>query len=592
MTSHQAIAFAIVGFMLALFLWDRIRYDLVALLALLAAVLTGIVPADHAFVGFANPVVIIIGSVLVVSAAVANSGVVEILMRQLTRLMRTRDLQVGVLTGLVAALSAFMKNVGALGLFLPIAMQTAVRHKRSPSEFLMPLAFGSLVGGMVTQIGTSPNLLISAVRRDLVGTPFGMFDFTPVGLPIAVLAVVFLAFGWRLIPKGRQAQLAPEQQFRIETYHSEAQLPEGSPFVGKTVAALEALGEGDLTVTAILREARRRYVPHGNWSLFAGDVLVLEADPQVLQRVVAEAQLTLVGDEIIESVPHTIDQRGAVEAVVMAGSPMIGRSPAELRLRQRHAVNLLAVSRAGQVSQARLRHRRLQLGDVVVLQGALDAMPETLAALGTLPLAERRLKLGRPRQLILPLAVLAAAMACAALKVLPVEIAFLAAAVAVVLLKLVSLREAYDAIDWPILILLGGIIPVGEALHQTGATDLIAGWLHGVAAHIPPLGSLALILIASMLVTPLLHHAAAVLVMGPIAASLAAQLGLNADPFLMAVAVGASCDFLSPIGHQCNTLVMGPGGYRFGDYWHLGLPLSLLVAAVGSPLIALVWPLH
>jgi di/tricarboxylate transporter len=585
MTLDQAIAFAIVGCMLALFLWDRLRYDVVALLALLAAVLTGIVPADRAFVGFANPVVIIIGSVLVVSAAVANSGVVEILMRRLTPLMRTADLQVGVLTALVAALSAFMKNIGALGLFLPIAVQTAVRHKRSPSEFLMPLAFGSLVGGMATQIGTSPNLLISVVRRDMVGAPFGMFDFTPVGLPLAALAVVFLSVGWRLIPKGRKGQLGPEHQFRIETYRSEVRLPEGSPFVDRTVAELEELGEGDLTVAAIIREGRRRYVPHGHWTLFAGDVLVLEADPQVLQRVVAEAKLELVGDEHIESVPHTIDQRGAVEAVVMEGSRMIGRSPAELQLRQRHAVNLLAVSRAGRLSQARLRQSKLQLGDVVVLQGALDAMSETLATLGLLPLAERRLKLGRSRQLILPIAVLAAAMACAALKLVPVEIAFLAAAVGVVLLKLVSLREAYDAVDWPILILLGGIIPVGEALHQTGATDLLAGWLHGVAAHVPPLGSLAL-------VPPLLHHAAAVLVMGPVAASLATQLGLSADPFLMAVAVGASCDFLSPIGHQCNTLVMGPGGYRFGDYWHLGLPLSLLVVVLGSPLIALVWPLH
>jgi di/tricarboxylate transporter len=592
MTPDQAIAFAIVGGMLALFLWDRIRYDLVALLALLAAVLTGIVPTDQAFVGFASPVVIIIASVLVVSAAVANSGVTEILMRQLTPLMRSRDLQVGVLTALVAALSAFMKNIGALGLFLPIAVQTALRHKRSPSEFLMPLAFGSLVGGMATLIGTSPNLLISVVRREIVGAPFGMFDFTPVGLPIAGLAVAFLAFGWRLIPKGRKGQLAPEHQFRIETYRSEARLPEGSPWAGRTVAALEAIGEGDLTVAAIIREARRRYVPHGHWTLFAGDVLVLDADPQVLQRVIAEAQLELVGDEQIESVPHTIDQRGAVEAVVMAGSPMIDRSPAELQLRQRHAVNLLAVSRAGRLSQARLRHAKLQLGDVVVLQGALDAMPETLATLGALPLAERRLKLGRPRQMILPLAVLASAMACAALKLLPVEIAFLAAAVAVVLLKLVSLREAYAAVDWPIVILLGGIIPVGAALHHTGATDLIASGLHGIAAHIPPLGSLALVLTVAMLVTPLLHHAAAVLVMGPVAASLATQLGLAVDPFLMAVAVGASCDFLSPIGHQCNTLVMGPGGYRFSDYWHLGLPLSLLVVGCGSPLIALVWPLR
>jgi di/tricarboxylate transporter len=594
----QIVTLAVLAGMVALFLWDRLRYDIVALLALLAAVFGGIVPADRAFSGFANPVLPLIAAALIVSAAIARSGAVEALVRWLAPVLHARFFQVGVLAGCVAGLSAFMKNIGALAIFMPVAFQVARRSDRSPSEFLMPLSFASLLGGSITLIGTSPNMLMASVREELMGAPFRMFDFLPVGLGVALCGLVFLTFGWRLIPRGRRSASA-EAAFKIEDYTSEVRIGEASPFVGRTVAEVEDSTGGDVAITAIVREPYRRYVPSGSWGLLAEDLLVVEADPQALDQFISDGNLDLVGSEELPEPPeqprdpHEIDTNrlGTVEAVVMAGSDLIGRSAADLHLRERYGVNVLAVRRRGRRTTARLRRLAFHLGDVIVFQSRLDTIYETLANLGCLPLAERQLQLGRRRRLALPLIILVMAMAAAAFQVIPAEIAFVAAAIAVALLGLLSLKEIYAAIEWPILILIGSLIPIGEAVRHTGTTDLLAGLISGFATSLPAYGVLALVLAVTMLVTPILHHAAAVLVMGPIAAGLARQLGYNIDPFLIAVALGAGSDFLSPIGHQSNTLVMGPGGYHFGDYWRLGLPLSAIVVGVGVPLIMLFWPL-
>jgi di/tricarboxylate transporter len=600
MTHQQIIIFAILAGVLVLFVWDRLRYDVVALLALLAAVLTGVVPADHAFRGFSNEVIPLIAGALVVSAAIGNSGLIDALTRRLAPILRTPDLQVGTLVAIVTALSAFMKNIGALAIFLPIAIQVAQRAKRSPSELLMPLSFGSLLGGLATLIGTSPNILIAEIRKQIEGAPFQMFDFTPVGAGIAVCGVLFLGFGWRLLPRGRHGRTPKEQLFTIDNYTSEVVIPEGTPMVGQTVADLEEKAEGELTVRAVVRNEFRRYVPSGDWQLRAGDILVVESDPQRLDDVLAQAKLELVGSREVpaedkgEVSPEekTAGRIGVVEAVVAPSSRMIGASPAQLRLRERHGVNLLAVSRAGRSAPARLGRMRFRSGDVVVLQGNREALPDTLADLGCLPLAERNLRLGKPRQVALPALILVAAMLAASTGAMPAAIAFVAAATLIALLGILSLKEIYERIEWPILVLLGALIPLGEAVRETGASDLIAGAISGLAGGLPPFAMLGLVLVITMLLTPILHHAAAVIVMGPIAASIAAHLGLRIDPFLMAVAVGAGCDFLSPIGHQCNTLVLGPGGYRFRDYWRLGLPLSTIVVVVGVPLIMVFWPLR
>jgi di/tricarboxylate transporter len=541
MTFHQAEAFLIVGSMLGLFVWGGLRYDVVALLALATGLLTGVVPADKAFLGFANPVIIIIASVLVLSRTIAISGVVEVAIRPLLFRLHSTSAQIGALTACVAGLSAFMKNVGALGIFIPIAIQTAERGERSPSAYLMPLAFGSLIGGTITQIGTSPNLLISIVRQDLEGHPFAFFDFAPVGLPLTVLAVAFLAVGWRFLPKDRKAQPAAEKQFEIEDYLSEAVIPGGgSPFVGKTVQEVEELADGAVAVTAIIREGNRRYIPSGEWRLFENDVLVLQADPAVLKPFLDQGQLALVGAAGAPLLLAKEDELDTVEAVIMADSPMIGQTSFDLHLRRRFEVTLMSVRRGAQRITTRLRRTRFQVGDVVVLQGRGNTLPEATAQLGCLPLAERYLTMGRKRPRLLPLAILVAAMGLVALKFLPVEAAFFIAAVLVVLLQLLTPKEAYEAIDWPMVVMLGALIPVGESLQATGAAGLVGDGLTIVAGQLPGGLVVALVLLTSMLVTPFLHHAAAVLVMGPIAAVVSHNLGFTPDAFLMAVALGAA----------------------------------------------------
>jgi di/tricarboxylate transporter len=594
LTLPQIEALAIVAGMLVLFVTDRLRYDLVAAIALSAAVLTGVVPGKKAFEGFSNSVIVIIASVLVISRAVAVSGVIDHAMRRLLRVLDSTTLQIATLTAAVSFMSAFVKNVGALGVFMPVAIQAAERRNRPVSRYLMPLAFGSLVGGTITQIGTSPNLLISAVRQQVVGQPYHLFDFTPVGLPLTCAAVAFLSFGWRLLPTNRRGQPTPEKRFAIEDYTSEALLPQESPLVGKTVAELEALADDEVTVAGIIREQSRHYVPRRNWSLYAGDILVLEGDPTSLQPLVDQAKLKLLGAEEIAALkPHDKDDElETVEAVIAPDSLLIGNTPQDLHLRQDFEVNLLALSRAEERTTTRLGSSRFAPSDILVLQGRQRQLSRALSELGLIPLAERNLALGRPRGRWLPLLILLAAMFAMAMGAVEVEVGFFVAATLIVLLRLITAREAYNAVEWPIIVMLGCLIPVGEALNDTGAAKLMADGLTVLATHLPDYLAVGLIMVVSMLVTPLLHHAAAVLLMGPVAAAVAKNLGLGVDPFLMAVAFGAASDFLTPIGHQNSTLVMGPGGYRFSDYWRLGLPLSILVAVFGTWLILLAWPLR
>jgi len=591
-TLDQALAFAIVIGMMGLFAWGRLRYDLVALLALLAAVAVGIVPPDQAFSGFGNDILVIVATALLVSAAVSRSGIVDAVLRRVSPHLRSPTTQVLGLVTTVTLLSAFVKNIGALAMLIPVALQLARRTGTSPSYLLMPMAFGSLLGGMMTLIGTSPNIIVSEMREQIAGEPFAMFDFFPVGLGLSAAGVVLLAFTYRLLPTSRKGAASMDAAFNIEGYTAEAYVPAESPFVGRTVAELEALGEGDVEVATIIRERFRRYTPTDNWTLNAHDVLLLEGDPGAIENVVGQSRLKLAAEEEDAKTGRTKRENvGVIEAVVRSDSPLVGRSAAQLRLSERFQVRLLAVSRSGERVAHRLRSLKFRPGDVIVLKGDLEQLPDTLAELRCLPLAGRDLRLGRGGQSYLPVAVLAAAMALAAMDVVPVAIAFFGAAVVLLLFRALTLREAYEVIDWPILVLLGALIPISDAIRTTGGTELIAAWLSSVTGPMPPLGALASIMIVAMLVTPFLNNAATVLVMAPIAASLAATLGLAPDPFLMAVAVGAACDFLTPIGHQSNTLVMGPGGYRFGDYWRLGLPLSIVVVVAGVPLIAFVWPL-
>lgn len=590
MTAEQATIFAILGGALALFIWDRLRYDLVALLALLAAVATGVVEPDKAFLGFGDDIVIIVGSALVVGAAVARSGIADLIMRPLVSRLKSTESQIAFLVSSVAVLSAFIKNIGALTIFIPVAFQMARRTKKSASYLLMPMSFGALLGGLMTLIGTSPNIVVSRMRSELVGEPFGMFDFLPVGLALTVGGTIFLIFGWRLLPKARQPASSAENAFEVESYQSEVRLPPESPLVGKTVEDLETLGEGDVTLAAIIRETNRRYVPSGHWVLYADDILILQCDAHALARLVEAAKLELLHDRELDPGEKREADPTVVEAVVTPNSLMIGSTVEQLRLRDRYGVSLLALSRHGTPISSRLRRVSFEAGDLVVLRTQPEELSDRLAVLGCLPLAERQLQLGRSRNPYLAPAILAVAMALAGSGQVTVAVAFFGAAVLLLLVRALTLKEAYESVDWPVLVLLGALIPVSEALRTTGGSELVAEGLAVVADSLPPAGALTLIMLTAMAVTPFLNNAATVLIMAPIGASFAARLGLDADPFLMVVALGAACDFLTPIGHQCNTLVMGPGGYRFGDYWRLGLPLSVLVVALGIPLVMFFWP--
>ena len=588
MTLDQALAFGILAGTVGLFLWGRLPYDLVAMLALLAGIAAGIVPMADAFSGFSDDIVIIVTAALVVSAAVARSGAVETAMRPLLPYLRSRRTQVPVLVAAVMLASVFTKNIGALAIFMPVALQLARRTGTPPGALLMPMAFASLLGGLVTLIGTSPNIIVSRVREQVTGQPFGMFDYAPVGAAVAVAGLVFLALGWRLLPAARRGKTAA--QSAIEAYTTEARIAAESPMVGETVGALQAQSEDRVAVATLLREGLRREAPPPGWALRADDLLILEGEPEDLEALVARAKLTLVGEKpTAEAVPE--DAKTVVEGVITADSPLVGATPTSAALAARFGVSLLAVSRRGERIRDRLKQLKLRRGDVAILKGEAERLPDTLAALRILPLTERGIELGRSRRSWLPAAVIGLAMLAVATHAVPVTIAFFAAAVAMLLLRALTPQEAYQAVDWPVIVLLGALIPVSEAIRTTGGTELIAGWLSAGMDGLPPLGALGLIMVVAMAVTPFLNNAATVLMLGPIAGSLAQRLGLDPDPFLMAVAVGAACDFLTPIGHQCNTLVMGPGGYRFGDYWRLGLPLSVIVLAVGVPMIALVWPL-
>jgi di/tricarboxylate transporter len=591
MTLPQGLTFAIVAAMMALFVWGKIRYDVVALLALVASVFVGIVPAKEAFIGFSDDVVIIVAAALVVSAAIARSGITDLAIRPLAPYLKSTQSQVFVLVLAVIVFSTFIKNVGALAILMPVALQFAKRSGTSPSQLLMPLSFGSLMGGLITLVGTSPNIIVSRVRQDILGKPFEMFDYAPVGLGISVVGLLYLTFAYRLLPKDRRAGVSIDAAINIENYVVEARIRENSMLVDKTASEVEALGEGQVKLTTIVRERFRRYRPSAALRLRAGDVLLLEGDPAALEKVVALGNLELGGKAEDASAAGDGDTVGVVEGVVTADSPLVGANLIEIDVRKRYDANVLAISRSGERITQRLRSVRFQAGDVIVVQGRFDVMPDTLQALGILPLAARDVGLGRGRRRWIPLIILLAAIAAVAFKVLPIAMAFFSAAVALVLTKSLTLREAYEAIEWPILILLAALIPVSEAVRTTGATDLMAGWLHVAAGGMPPIVAMGMMLVAAMAVTPFLNNAATVLMVAPIGAGLASRLGLNPDPFLMAVAVGAACDFLTPFGHQCNTLVMGPGGYKFSDYWKLGLPLSVFIIIAGVPLIAAVWPL-
>ncbi|NLV72608.1 MAG: SLC13 family permease [Actinobacteria bacterium] len=606
MTTGQWVVFGVLAATLALFIWNRWRYDLVALSALLVLVVAGYVPWNDAFLGLGHPAVVTVAAVLIISSGLSNAGVVDAVARLLTRVGDRPVVQVLTMTSIVAVCSGFMNNVGALALLMPVAVSLSRKAGRSPSLLLMPLAFGSLLGGLLTMIGTPPNIIIAEYRAQVDGTPFRMFDFFPVGIGLAVVGVLFIALvGWRLMP-GRDRKAVSGDLFDIEAYMMEVRVPADSEFVGRTLHDLMVAvqDEADIVVTALIRNGSMRQMPSTYAVLWEDDVLMVEAESEDLEALLSFTGFKLAGedeDEEKERGEGGEEERDKerkrkkdltlAEAVVAPGSMLVGMTPSRLQMRERYGVNVLAVARRGERLDQPLSKTSFVAGDVLLMQGDENELQESLRALGCLPLASRGLRIGRPRKLLLAGGIFVVALVLIALEIISAAVGLVAAAVVMVLSGLISPREMYKSVDWPIIILLAAMLPIGQALESTGGTQLIADGLLDIGHSVPPAATLAILMIAVMLLSNVVNNAAAAVLAAPVAIALAQGMGVSADPLLMGVGVGASSAFLTPVGHQSNMLVMAPGGYRFGDYWRMGLPLSIVVVACAVPLIMLVWPL-
>jgi len=608
MLSDQWMIFLILGVTLVLFVWNRIRFDVVAMLALLAVSVTGLVPGDQLFSGFSHPAVITVAAVLVISQGLVNGGVVDAVARLLARVGHNAVLQVVTLSLVVALCSAFINNVGALALLMPVAIWMSRQSGRSPSLLLMPLAFGSLLGGTITLIGTPPNIIIASYRET---GAFGLLDFAPAGLAITAAGIVFIGLiGWRLTPKREEAANG-ESLFSVGDYVTELRVPEDSDYAGGTLHKLLTSGDNaqSLVVLALIRDEESAPAPSTFTVLREGDVLLVQADTQTLEEFLDHTGLALAHaveeqkeeeGEDGSSESRRPDEKEAekriasgdvrlIEAVITPNSQLTGRSANRLNLRERYELNIVAVARQGHRLKERLADIRFRSGDILLVQGEEDSLMATLQTLGCLPLAERELKLGRPKKLWLAGGLFLAAIAVILLGWVGPPVALIGCAVAMVLARLLEPTEAYRAIDWSVIVLLAAMIPVGQALETTGGADSIAAQLLAVAQGQASWLALGIILVGAMALSNVVNNAAAAVLVAPIALGLSEQLGLAPDAALMAVAVGASCAFLTPIGHQSNALVMEPGGYRFGDYWRLGLPLSVVVTVVAVPVILWVW---
>ncbi|MEX0758957.1 MAG: SLC13 family permease [Tistlia sp.] len=587
----QVLLFGLLGLLVALLVWGRVRYDIVAFGILMLAVLLGLVPAGQAFAGFGHPATITVALVLVASRVLAATGATESLAATVLRFAKRTSSHVGVLGAVGALLSGFMNNVGTLALLMPMAIDTAKKAKRPVAAVLMPLSFATILGGLLTLIGTPPNLIVSGIRAEYLDAPFSMFDFTPVGGIVALVGVVFVAvLGWRLVPN-RPDTNGGSDLFDLESYLSEVRVPKESAAAGMTLAEFyEALGDSDLLVVGRLRRGKRLSPVPRSADIRASDRLLVEGGPEAIDQAVDKLGLRL-GEGRGKAGLLEGDETELREALIQTGSRCIGRSAAQMRFVARYRINLLGVSRQGRAYRGRVRDFRFGAGDVLLLHGATADLDEAQLQLGLLPLAERGLTFGLKGHGPWVVGLFVAAVLAASLGLAPIAVTLGVALVAMAVSGLVAPSRLYDGIDWPVIVLLGALMPVGAALQTTGATGSLADVILLVGGSWPPWLVLTLVLVVTMTLSDILNNAATAIVMAPVAIALAGRLETNPDAFLMAVAVGASCAFLTPVGHQNNALILGPGGYRFGDYWRMGLPLELLICVVAVPAILVVWPL-
>ncbi len=590
--TDQNILFTILFFVFVFLIWGRWRYDLVAFSALLIAAATGVIPANKVFSGFGHPAVVVIALVLIVSRGLFNSGVIERLSRYLLKTSGKLRTDIGVMAGFAAVLSAVMNNVAALALLMPLDIQAATKAKRSPALSLMPLSFASILGGMITLIGTPPNIVIAEYRGSVMGEPYRMFDFTPVGLAVAIVGVAYVALiGWRLIPVARSKHNTAKELFELGDYVSEVKVPEGSKAIGQKVRELDAVvNEHGSEIISLIRRGERQPGMARRIEIQKNDVLVLRSPPGGIEGVgILGLEYSRKSDT--QAGVFGTDDASLLEVVVPEGARIDGRSAYSLRLMYRHGVTLLGVSRQGVRFTQRVRELEVKAGDILLLLGSSERLQDISSWLGCLPLAARGLQVTQRQKAGLAVLLFGSAVLLASTGVLYLPIALGIAVVMMVLTGIIPLRQLYESVEWSVIVLLGSMIPIGIALEGSGGTELIASGILNVAADLSPTAVLVILMVVTMTLSDVMNNVATAVIAAPIAFNMANTLGVSPDPFLMAVAVAASCAFLTPIGHKNNTLILGPGGYRFADYWRMGLPLEILVIAVGVPMILWIWPL-
>lgn len=606
MNADQAELFALFGLVLALLLWGRFRHDLVAAGGLMAAVVLGLVPPTDAFSGFSNSAVVIVALVLVASRAFENSGALSLVTRGLVSERRGVQLHVVIVGGIAALLSTVVNNVAALALLMPVDIKAARAAGRPPSLTLMPLAFAAILGGMVTLIGTPPNILVSAIRQEKLGAPYRMFDFAPVGLVVALAGLVFVALIGRYLLRVRadpSAALSPATSFKAEL-----KVSPDSPAIGRVVAELDDDAErADLLILGVVRNGSRHYGHARRIELQADDVLMVEGATEAIAEFIKAVGLH-------EEKPQASrDARGVgansqdtesddarkpshapviVEAVVRADSRLVGRSAADLDLRRRFGVTLLGISRAGEFVDGAVRRRVIDAGDLLLMTGAGTARSVTLASLGIIVVDEASVAPPRIGGISIAVGLFAVAIAATSLGLLPFTIALAIAVIGYAATNLVPAREFYEQIEWPVIVMLACLLPLGAAFDRVGGTALVADGILFVTQGQPAVVALIVLIVGVMTLSDVLNNVATVVISGPLAVELASRLHANPDTFLMGTAIAASCAFLTPIGHQNNTLVMGPGGYRFSDYWRMGLPLEIVVLVSSVPALLFFWPLY
>lgn len=590
MTYEQITLFSLIGLVLAGLLWGRWRYDLVAFTALMASVALGVVHYEEAFLGFGHEATIIVALVLIISAGLSRSGAVDIVARAVIDKSRSLGQHITLLGAVAGVLSAFMNNVAALALLMPVDIQAAKQSGRSPARSLMPLSFATILGGLATLIGTPPNIIIASYRNQALGEPFGMFDFAPVGGTVAVVGLLFIAFvGWRLIPSNDDTN--PVDDLMVGADHvAELVVPKGSKTIGQKVRELDTVvDDAGAIILGLVRKGQRLPGRARATQIAANDILIVQGTVDSLDGLTGTLGLKLQG-----KAGQVADLSADVilsEVVVSRDSSLIGRSANDVQMLRVSGASLIGISRMGKKIKERVRRTNIQAGDILLLLGTADEIADVSSRLSCLPLAERQTGITRHEKAWGAIGMFAGAIILSVIGILPLPIALGIVAIGLVAFDILPLRELYDAVEWPVIILLGSMIPLGTALESSGGTALIAEGLANITGGLPAWVAIAVILVVTMTLSDVLNNTATAVVAAPIAIDLSRTLGANPDPFLMAVAIGASCAFLTPIGHKNNMLILGPGGYKFGDYWRMGLPLEVIVTAISVPLIMFFWPL-